>query len=212
LRSYTASLYSAHVPTDWTQEEDDAQKSGFLESQWRDPAHPKSLIRIDAVSGESSTPAEKAAQVQAVTSTTPGYSEASFGSTTLGGQDAWRWTFDVSATKRVDYFRNDCGTGIAVLGTAAPSDFDSLASTFRKVAGSVSTSCSSGGTSSSSGANGSSGGSSPAQDFCSTHNCIPNFPNGTGYIVQCNDGMWSHSGGRPGACSQHGGESGTTYP
>jgi hypothetical protein len=24
--------------------------------------------------------------------------------------------------------------------------------------------------------------------------------------------MWSHSGGRPGACSQHGGESGTTYP
>jgi hypothetical protein len=42
--------------------------------------------------------------------------------------------------------------------------------------------------------------------FCSTHACIPNFTNGTGYIVQCADGEWSHSGGRPGACSGHGGE------
>ena len=47
-------------------------------------------------------------------------------------------------------------------------------------------------------------------DFCSTHTCIPNFPNGTGYIVQCADGEWSHSGGRPGACSDHGGETGNT--
>lgn len=42
--------------------------------------------------------------------------------------------------------------------------------------------------------------------FCSTHTCIPNFSNGTGYVVQCADGEWSHSGGRPGACSGHGGE------
>jgi hypothetical protein len=48
--------------------------------------------------------------------------------------------------------------------------------------------------------------------FCDTHRCIENFDNGTGYIVQCNDGMWSHSGGRSGACSDHGGESSRTYP
>jgi hypothetical protein len=41
--------------------------------------------------------------------------------------------------------------------------------------------------------------------FCSTHRCIPNFSNGHGSIVQCHDGMWSHSGGRRGACSHHGG-------
>lgn len=52
--------------------------------------------------------------------------------------------------------------------------------------------------------------SAPA--FCDTHACIPSFSKGTGYIVQCNDGMWSHSGGRPGACSDHGGESANTYP
>lgn len=54
--------------------------------------------------------------------------------------------------------------------------------------------------------------SSGGQDFCSSHTCIPNFNNGTGYIVQCADGEWSHSGGRPGACSDHGGEMGRTYP
>jgi hypothetical protein len=54
----------------------------------------------------------------------------------------------------------------------------------------------------------------PAGDapFCSTHDCIDNFDNGTGYIVQCVDGEWSHSGGRPGACSYHRGETDVTYP
>jgi hypothetical protein len=52
----------------------------------------------------------------------------------------------------------------------------------------------------------------PAADFCTTHTCIPNFPNGHGYIVQCQDGQWSQSGGLAGACSDHGGETSTTYP
>jgi hypothetical protein len=55
------------------------------------------------------------------------------------------------------------------------------------------------------GGNGSGAGSS-GHAFCDTHACIPNFSNGSGYIVQCNDGMWSHSGGEAGACSYHGGE------
>lgn len=42
--------------------------------------------------------------------------------------------------------------------------------------------------------------------FCTTHVCIANFPNGNGFIVQCADGEWSHSGGIQGACSYHGGE------
>jgi hypothetical protein len=48
--------------------------------------------------------------------------------------------------------------------------------------------------------------------FCSSHDCIDNFDNGTGYIVECADGEWSHSGGRPGACSYHGGATDVTYP
>jgi hypothetical protein len=48
---------------------------------------------------------------------------------------------------------------------------------------------------------------SPPANVCSYFNCIPNFPNGTGYMTECNDGMYSMSGGRQGACSYHGGES-----
>src|SRR4051794_29487244 len=42
--------------------------------------------------------------------------------------------------------------------------------------------------------------------FCASHECISSFDSGRGSIVQCMDGMWSHSGGLPGACSYHGGE------
>jgi hypothetical protein len=47
----------------------------------------------------------------------------------------------------------------------------------------------------------------PEEDpsFCDTHDCIPNFDNGNGSIVQCADGTYSHSGGIQGACSHHGG-------
>lgn len=41
--------------------------------------------------------------------------------------------------------------------------------------------------------------------FCSSHSCIASFPNGHGTVVQCADGEWSHSGGRAGVCSDHGG-------
>jgi hypothetical protein len=47
--------------------------------------------------------------------------------------------------------------------------------------------------------------SSTAADFCTTHKCIASFAEGRGTIVQCADGEWSHSGGRPGVCSRHGG-------
>ena len=48
----------------------------------------------------------------------------------------------------------------------------------------------------------------PPSNFCSFFNCIPSFWMFTnGYVVQCVDGTYSHSGGVSGACSSHGGES-----
>lgn len=41
--------------------------------------------------------------------------------------------------------------------------------------------------------------------FCSSHQCIANFPHGRGTVVQCVDGEWSHSGGLRGVCYRHGG-------
>lgn len=46
----------------------------------------------------------------------------------------------------------------------------------------------------------------PPTAFCTYFNCINNFWNGTGYVVECQDQMYSLSGGKRGACSYHGGE------
>ena len=48
---------------------------------------------------------------------------------------------------------------------------------------------------------------SPASNFCVYFSCIASFwqfPNG--YVTECVDGRYSHSGGISGACSSHGGE------
>jgi len=47
----------------------------------------------------------------------------------------------------------------------------------------------------------------PPSNFCSYFNCIKSFWQSTkGYVDECQDGTYSHSGGRQGACSYHGGE------
>jgi cytoskeletal protein RodZ len=52
---------------------------------------------------------------------------------------------------------------------------------------------------------------SPASDVCDYFDCIANFQNGRGYMVECNDGTYSKSGGRRGDCSDHGGEQQAVY-
>lgn len=51
----------------------------------------------------------------------------------------------------------------------------------------------------------------PPADVCLYFDCIANFDNGVGYMEQCQDGMYSMSGGRQGACSYHGGERQAVY-
>lgn len=52
----------------------------------------------------------------------------------------------------------------------------------------------------------------PPADFCSVASCITDFWAGNGYVVRCNDGLYSKSGGIQGACSSHGGVSNATAP
>jgi hypothetical protein len=110
------------------------------------------------------------------------------------------WSRSTAVTCRSLYSRN--GFAINRSGTTLLIwDAPVLASTGSVGSGSGGGSSGTFGSGSSSGAGNDSGG-----DFCSTHACIDNFDNGSGYIVQCADGMWSHSGGLSGACSYHGGE------
>lgn len=50
----------------------------------------------------------------------------------------------------------------------------------------------------------------PPNGFCNYFNCITTFYSsddpGDGYIIECQDGTYSQSGGESGACSYHGGE------
>jgi hypothetical protein len=52
----------------------------------------------------------------------------------------------------------------------------------------------------------------PPAAFCTYFNCIASFWTSTnGYVVQCVDLTFSHSGGRQGVCSRHGGYYRTLY-
>jgi len=51
----------------------------------------------------------------------------------------------------------------------------------------------------------------PKPDICAYFDCIGNFDNGKGYMIECADGKVSMSGGRQGSCSQHGGNRRTVY-
>jgi hypothetical protein len=51
----------------------------------------------------------------------------------------------------------------------------------------------------------------PKPDICDYFKCIDNFGNGTGYMIECSDGMVSMSGGRRGSCSHHGGNKQSVY-
>jgi hypothetical protein len=53
---------------------------------------------------------------------------------------------------------------------------------------------------------------SPPTNLCSVFDCIPTFWRQThGYVLQCTDGLLSHSGGIRGSCSGHGGNSRPLY-
>jgi hypothetical protein len=45
----------------------------------------------------------------------------------------------------------------------------------------------------------------PPSDFCSYFDCIDNFWNGRGYVMECRDTSYSKSGGISGSCSYHNG-------
>ena len=53
--------------------------------------------------------------------------------------------------------------------------------------------------------------SHPPSDICTYFDCIANFWNGHGYMVQCNNEEYSKSGGISGVCNDNGGEARTVY-
>lgn len=141
--SFTGSKYTADVPSGWEAESIDEPESGNrLVSQWRNPDDDNTSVLIDSSDpGPDATPIESAATVRAQTSQADGYSEISFAETTIDGQPAAEWVFDLEGDRRVDYFFNSCDMGFAVLGSTSPEDFATWEPRFRRVAESVKPYC-----------------------------------------------------------------------
>ena len=129
------------MPQGWRAVEDEASHGEFVRSKWRDPNDPNTSVLIDAIAGETTPADEKAATVRAAASSSPGYSEISYASTEVAGLTGVRWVFQLSGDQRVDYFLNQCSTGIAVLGSTSPPRFSSVEATFAHVANSISFTC-----------------------------------------------------------------------
>ena len=145
LEAYSGPGYTAEVPGGWSNVENDAQKQGYVESKWQNPADHDDYVLIDSstqsAQNHSESPPEQAAPVHNALQKESGYEE-SYNTIELGDTQAQEWVFRVPGSERVDYFFQQCGTnGFAVLGSTTPSRFSQLAPTFNAIARSVQTSC-----------------------------------------------------------------------
>ncbi|HJZ35185.1 MAG TPA: serine/threonine-protein kinase [Solirubrobacterales bacterium] len=142
LEPFQGNLYSADVPVGWTAEEVETRPSAYYESHWRNPDDENTSVLIDSqVHDEATDAVEDAEGVREETAQSVGYRELAFEETTLQGQQAVRWVFEVEEDRRVDYFVISCGIGFGVLGSTSPSTFGHWAPTFYAVANSVTGHC-----------------------------------------------------------------------
>jgi hypothetical protein len=140
--TYRGKQLTARVPSGWRMLEDEAQKAGYIESKWLNPAHPSDTVLIDASPATIGLTLEQdAAPVHNELQGSHGYEEIQYGAGDLAGVASWMWIFRVSGDQRVDYFYNRCALGFGVLGSTVPSRFDGLRATFRAVAESVNSHC-----------------------------------------------------------------------
>lgn len=139
LATYQLALLRVRSP--WPLTLRDAARGRIRRSEWHDPRHRSSYLRIDAIDGETTSPATKAAQGRAVLAQQSDYRELSFAPVTLGRRQGFVWVFRLGQEQRVDYFLNDCRLGLAVLGVAPAHRFQRLAPVFRQVAASVKVTC-----------------------------------------------------------------------
>jgi hypothetical protein len=141
LVSYHGAITSAEIPAGWSMLEDETQKSGYVESKWRNPANPNDSVLIDSSPATSLTLEQDAAPVHNALLNASGYQELSYGPGDLNGVASWMWVFRISGDQRIDYFFNRCTGGYGVLGSTVQGQFNQLRATFRSVAQSVQATC-----------------------------------------------------------------------
>jgi hypothetical protein len=205
--TYTGTYFKLDYPDTWDVEAAEVRKGGYYDTTIRSLSDPGLMIRVDVTPGASADAYTSANDVEGFLAGQPGYRRLRFAPVTFAGYDGVDWEFIVPEKgvllhKQDTFFNDESGHGFAILTQAPAGQFARWRSAFEQVRQSLLVTPPPAEPVPS---------DSSATDFCASHACIDNFDNGSGYIVQCNDGMWSHSGGLQGACSYHGGESSNVY-
>ncbi len=212
--TFEGAYFAIDYPTEWTVEASEVSRGSYLDTTIRSTRDPNKMLRVDvAPNAPYADPVENARQVETAVAQESGYRELGFGRTTFDGHDAIRWEFLVPEhgvlLRKVDVmFVDAAGDGVAVLTQAPAPVYRFWTGQFARIRASIVPNDYG---NSSNSVDSSASSVQSDVDFCATHECIANFSNGNGYIVQCADGMWSHSGGVQGACSYHGGETSNIY-
>jgi hypothetical protein len=232
LTQFSGNDFSIRYPANWVVETHEQDKGGYLDTTIRSPRDPWVYIRVDLTPDQGPlSPDAQARPIIDILRPQNGYRLLGYELTTFAGYEALRWEYRVTEhgvpLRKVNmFFQDDAGNGFAVLTEARANSFTPWLRTFSRIRASFAPAVSAGVVAAPAppppapitaapppppSAVPDAVGQAPATsstDFCNTHDCIPNFPNGNGSIVQCNDGSYSHSGGIQGACSHHGGVSG----
>jgi hypothetical protein len=139
--AYHGQRITAEVPAGWAIVENEARKTGYVESKWQSAADADDTVLIDFSPATDLTLEEDAAPVHKDLQAAAGYQEIYYGVGDLTGSASWMWLFRISGDERVDYFFNRCTLGFGVLGSTRSSRFAGMRATFRAVAQSVQAGC-----------------------------------------------------------------------
>ena len=187
--TYSGSDFSVDYPDTWNVDAAEVSKGSYYDTTIRSLSNPDLMVRVDVTpyAGTTIDVSSAARGVEQGLVGQSGYRELAFTPSTFNGYDSVDWRFvvregGVPLQKEDTFFVDDQGDGVAILTQAPVGQFARWRSAFAHIRQSLAVSADS-------------SSSSSSTDFCATHACIDSFYEGTGYIVQCNDGMWSHSGG-----------------
>ena len=133
LSDYSGDGYTAKVPDGWTKTDDRRTTTKGTRYRWTDPYDPQTFITIESTPNDSSSPLQHATAVK-------GSQAGSLSPVSLANGDGQVWSnIYFQGSRRVDYFTKACNTGVAVLGSSSPQNFQSWSQTFRAVADSIDT-------------------------------------------------------------------------
>jgi hypothetical protein len=137
LTRYRTTGYSLAYPSGWHVSRRDQPVSSYRETVLEN-ATGGAKVALDYSPGETTGPASKASEVEAATSSTPGYRRISFGPTTINGRPAFAWEFIVASSdpRRADLFISTPRGGVALLAYGL--DFVRAKSAARSIASALS--------------------------------------------------------------------------